>query len=460
MHISSLTAISPIEGRYYNYTVPLRSIFSEFALLKFRLKIEIKWFESLAECDEILELQPLNNIEKRFIKNIISNFSFKDAERIKEIEFKTKHDIKSLEYFLKEKFSLLISLKEKSEFIHFACTSEDINNLAYGLILSRARKKFILPIWKKIVRTIYLFSMKYDSISILSRTHGQPATPSTFGKEMLNFYYRMTQQYQKLKKIKILGKFNGTVGNYNAHNIAYPNFDWVNFSKKFISNFDIVPNVFTTQIEPHDYIVEILNCISHFNSILIGFNQDIWTYVSRNYFKKKFHVNEIGSSVMPHKVNPIDFENSEGNLELSNAILNFLSKKLPISRLQRDLTDSTILRNIGVAISYSFIAYQKMLYGFSKLEINTSKIKNDLNNHWEVLSEPIQILMRRNKIKNSYELVKNFFKKHEINEINIKLFIKTLNISETDKKILQNITPDKYIGLSTQLIRQFKKYIK
>lgn len=394
MNISPLIAISPIEGRYHSYTTPLRSIFSELAFLKFRLKVEIKWFEALSDCDEILALQPLNNIERKFIKDIINNFDLKDAERIKEIELKTKHDIKSLEYFLKEKFSLLKSLKEKSEFIHFACTSEDINNIAYGLILFRARKKFILPIWKKIIRSVYLFAKKYNSISILSRTHGQPATPSTFGKEMLNFSYRMIRQYQKLRNTKILGKFNGTVGNYNAHNIAYPNFDWINFNQTFISNFGITPNLFTTQIEPHDYIVEILNCISHFNNILIGFNQDIWTYISRNYLINKSHINEIGSSVMPHKINPIDFENSEGNLELSNAILNFLSQKLPISRLQRDLTDSTVLRNIGVAISYSFIAYQKMLNGFKKLEINISKIKHDLYAHWEILSEPIQILMR------------------------------------------------------------------
>uniref|UniRef100_A0A1A9Z1A2 Adenylosuccinate lyase n=1 Tax=Glossina pallidipes TaxID=7398 RepID=A0A1A9Z1A2_GLOPL len=341
MNISPLIAISPIEGRYHSYTTPLRSIFSELAFLKFRLKVEIKWFEALSDCDEILALQPLNNIERKFIKDIINNFDLKDAERIKEIELKTKHDIK------------------------------------------------------------------------------------------------MIRQYQKLRNTKILGKFNGTVGNYNAHNIAYPNFDWINFNQTFISNFGITPNLFTTQIEPHDYIVEILNCISHFNNILIGFNQDIWTYISRNYLINKSHINEIGSSVMPHKINPIDFENSEGNLELSNAILNFLSQKLPISRLQRDLTDSTVLRNIGVAISYSFIAYQKMLNGFKKLEINISKIKHDLYAHWEILSEPIQILMRRNKIQNSYEL-----------------------LSEEDKKILKNITPDKYIGLSAQLVRQFKKYVK
>ncbi|MDQ1237307.1 MAG: adenylosuccinate lyase [Wigglesworthia glossinidia] len=460
MYIPPLTAISPIDGRYHNYIGSLRSIFSEFGLLKFRLKIEIKWFQALSECPMISELEPLTDIEKKFVKNLIDNFNLKDAERIKEIENKTQHDVKSLEYFLKEKFSLLKSLKKKSEFIHFACTSEDINNLAYGLILSSAKKNFILPIWKKIICSILSFSKTNKSIPILSRTHGQPATPSTFGKETLNFAYRMMKQYKKFKKIKIFGKFNGTVGNYNAHHIAYPDFDWIDFNQKFIFNCGMHSNIFTTQIEPHDYIVEILNCISHFNNILINFNQDIWMYISMNYLNKKSNSSEIGSSVMPHKINPIDFENSEGNLEISNAISNCLSEKLPISRLQRDLTDSTILRNIGVVISHAFVAYKKMLNSFSKLEINMKAIKNDLDVHWEVLSEPIQILMRRNKIENSYELVRKFFQNSKINEKNIKLFIEKLDLSEEDKKILKKITPEKYIGLSEKIVNQFERYIK
>ncbi|BAC24249.1 purB [Wigglesworthia glossinidia endosymbiont of Glossina brevipalpis] len=458
MKLSHLTAISPVDGRYFEYVKSLRNIFSEFSLLKYRLIIEIEWFKKISECEKINDIEPLISEEKIFLNNILNNFSLKDAIEIKNIERKTNHDIKAVEYFLKKKFSLMKSLDEKKEFIHFACTSEDINNLSYALMIIKTRNEIIIPIWYKIIKNIVSFSKKYKNFPIISRTHGQPATPSTLGKEFCNFSYRLIRQFNQLKKIKILGKINGTVGNYNAHFISYPNVDWINFSKEFVNSLGIELNLFTTQIEPHDYISEILHCFSRFNNILINFNRDIWGYLSINFFKNKYNKGKIGSSVMPHKINPIDFENSEGNLELSNAILNHLSNKLSISRWQRDLTDSTSLRNIGLAISYSFIAYKKFLNGISNLEINKFNIKSDLRSHWEVLSEPIQTLMRRNKIKNSYELVKDFLIKKDLDPETLKSFVENLKIKNSDKNILKNITPEKYIGLSTLLVDCIEKY--
>lgn len=456
MNLSYLTAISPIDGRYSSQVIFLRNIFSEYALIKLRIEIEIKWLKKLSEIQNIIEVPTFSLKENIFLENIIKNFNENDALIIKKIESKTKHDVKAVEYFLKQKISSHKTLKNITEFIHFACTSEDINNLSYAMILKKSRDEVIIPYWKKLISTIKNLSIKYKNISFISKTHGQPATPSTIGKEFANIVYRLQRQLSQLKKIEILGKFNGAVGNYNAHTVSYPNINWPKISESFVCSLDICWNPYTTQIEPHDYIAELFNCISRFNTILIDFNRDIWGYISLNYFKqKKNSTKEIGSSTMPHKINPIDFENSEGNLGLSNALLQHMSNKLPISRWQRDLTDSTVLRNIGVCISYSIIAYQSIIKGFSKLEINFYNIINDLNNNWQVLAEPIQTVMRRYGIKNSYEKLKKLTRGNVFNKKIMISFINSLEISELDKKKLKSITPKTYIGLSIKLVDEF-----
>ncbi|MDE5285287.1 MAG: adenylosuccinate lyase, partial [Buchnera aphidicola] len=372
-----------------------------------------------------------------FIDNIHKKFNIQDALHIKNLEKKTNHDVKAIEYFLKEKFSISKNLLKLSEFLHFACTSDDINNLAYALMLKDARKKIILPLWKSLINVLKNITLKYKNIPMLSLTHGQPATPSTIGKEIVNFYYRMYRQLCKLNNIEILGKINGTTGNYNAHLAAYPNVNWHKISEEFIQSLDISWNPITTQIEPHDYIAEFLSCISLFNTILIDFNRDMWGYISRNYFNQKTVTHEIGSSIMPHKINPIDFEKSEGNLGLSNALMNHMIQKLPISRWQRDLSDSTVLRNLGVSIAYSVIAYRSTLLGINKLKINKTQLLQDLNNNWSILSEPIQTVMRCYGIENAYEKLKILTRGKEINKHIIHNFIDTLIVPKIVKKRLK-----------------------
>lgn len=457
--LSPLTTISPLDGRYNTQTHAIRKIFSEFSLLKFRVQIEIYWLLKLSNASLIIELPKLNLVERTFLNNLIVNFDINDAKYIKKIEQITNHDLKAIEYFLKEKIKTLPNFEKKvSEFIHFACTSDDINNLAYGLMLIDAKKKILLPIWLTIINKIKEFSINYKNIPLLSRTHGQPASPSTIGKEMANFAYRLMRQLHQLKSIKILGKMNGAVGNYNAHIIAYPQINWQKFNEEFVTSLGISWNPYTTQIEPHDYIAELSNCIVRFNTILINFNQDIWGYIALQYFITYKHDHEIGSSTMPHKVNPIDFENSEGNLGLSNAILNYFSKKLPISRWQRDLSDSTVLRNLGVAIGYSIVAYQSILKGMNRLILNEKYVLQEVNKNWIVLGEAIQVIMRKYNIHQSYECTKKFiFNTKDINYNTITTFIDSLPLPITEKEKLKNMTPAIYIGLAANLAYDINK---
>ncbi|XZQ55268.1 MAG: adenylosuccinate lyase [Arsenophonus sp.] len=460
MKLSSLTAISPIDGRYSDKVNTLRLIFSEFALLKYRIEIEVRWLQKLAASAEIKEVPAFSPETIDYLEQIITNFSENDAIQIKHIEQKINHDVKAVEYFIKEKIRSIPELKKVEEFIHFACTSEDINNLSHALMLKTAINHVILPHWKKIINDLKKFAYLYHNIPLLSRTHGQPASPTTIGKEFANFTYRMERQYRQLKKIEILGKINGAVGNYNAHLSAYPNINWHLFSEEFVTSLGATWNPLTTQIEPHDYISELFDCISRFNTILINFNQDIWGYISLSYFRQKIIINEIGSSTMPYKVNPIDFENSEGNLGLANAILNHLAKKLPISRWQRDLTDSTVLRNLGVAIGYALIAYQSTLNGLTKLDVNKKNLKTELNDNWEVITEGIQTVMRRYGIKRPYEKLKTLTRGKHITAESIKTFIDNLDLPKTEKKRLKKMTPSNYIGYSIDLVKHLDKVNK
>ncbi|CAL4320591.1 adenylosuccinate lyase [Buchnera aphidicola] len=454
MNDFSLLAISPIDGRYYKNTRRLKKIFSEYAFFKFRVKIEIKWLQKLSSISEVLELPALTTKNVQILNNIIDNFNFNDAKEIKNIEKITNHDIKSIEYFLKKKISeKIIDYKNIINFIHFSCTSEDINNLAYAYMMKISKIDILLPYWSKILITLKSMAKDFKNISMLSRTHGQPATPSTLGKEIINFYYRLYRQFKQLKKINILGKFNGATGNYNAHIIAYPLINWKKVSEEFVTSLGFHWNPYTTQIEPHDYISEIFSCICRFNTILINLNQDFWGYISLNYFIQKNRKNEVGSSTMPHKINPIDFEKSEGNLGLSNAIMNHMISKLPISRWQRDLSDSTVLRNIGIAIGYSMISYDAILSGLQNIQVNNIKIKEDLYNQWQLLSEPIQTVMRRFGISDSYEQLKKLTRGNNINFQDIHKYIDNLTIPKKEKKILKQITPMNYIGDAINIVQ-------
>ncbi|MGP1939502.1 MAG: adenylosuccinate lyase [Arsenophonus sp. ET-DL9-MAG3] len=456
MKLSSLTAISPIDGRYSDKISILRPIFSEFGLLKHRVKVEVRWLEKLSICSDIKEVPIFSTKAKTYLNEIITNFNENDAIQIKKIEQTTNHDIKAVEYFLKEKMALMSELKKVTEFIHFACTSEDINNLSYALMLKTASNQVILPQWRKIINNLKEIAYLYRTLPLLSRTHGQPASPTTIGKEFANIAYRMERQYQQLEQIEILGKINGAVGNYNAHLSAYPDVNWHLLSEEFVTSLGIKWNPLTTQIEPHDYIAELFNCIARFNTILIDFNRDIWGYISINHFKQKIIPHETGSSTMPHKVNPIDFENSEGNLGLANALLNHLTNKLPISRWQRDLTDSTLLRNLGVAISYALIAYQATLKGLDKLEVNEKNLKTELDANWEVLTEAIQTVMRRYGIEKPYEKLKALTRGKKITSDDIKIFVDNLDLPKTEKNRLKMMSPANYIGYSINLVDHLK----
>ncbi|VFP86505.1 adenylosuccinate lyase [Candidatus Erwinia haradaeae] len=452
MELSSLTAISPIDGRYGEKLILLRSVFSEYGLLKFRLQVEIRWLQKLSTCSEIQEIPKFSEIDNKFLDSLVINFSEKDALCIKTIEKTTHHDVKSVEYFLKEKMSTVPTLHAASRFIHFACTSEDINNLSYALMLEHSRQKIIIPYWQHMITVIRGLAKKYRDVPLLSRTHGQPATPTTLGKEMGNIAYRLQRQLEQFNNLKILGKINGAVGNYNAHKIAYPEVDWHQFSQEFVISLGVTWNPYTTQIEPHDFIAEMLHCMMRFNTILIDFNRDLWGYIALNHFKQKTVSGEIGSSTMPHKVNPINFENSEGNLGLANIIMQHLANKLPISRWQRDLTDSTVLRNLGVCLGYSITAYQAIFSGIVKLEINHTSLLNELNDHWEILAEPIQVIMRRYGIVDSYEILKEFSRGKLVSSEDIKIFIDNLALPKQAKERLQKITPSNYLGYAIQLV--------
>ncbi|MDP8079703.1 adenylosuccinate lyase [Phocoenobacter skyensis] len=454
MELNSLTAVSPIDGRYQDKVADLRSIFSEFGLIKFRVTVEIKWLQKLAEMPAIQEVPTLSNESNQYLNQIIENFSVQDAQRIKEIERVTNHDVKAVEYFLKEKSEAVTELAKISEFWHFACTSEDINNLSHALMLKTAREEVLLPQWKALTNAIVELANRYQHIPMLCRTHGQPATPSTMGKEMANVAYRLKRQFKQLQHIEVLGKINGAVGNYNAHLSAYPEIDWHKFSQEFVTSLGIEWNPYTTQIEPHDYIAEYFDCIARFNTILIDFDRDLWGYIALNYFKQRTIAGEIGSSTMPHKVNPIDFENSEGNLGLANALMSHLAQKLPISRWQRDLTDSTVLRNLGVGVGYSLIAYSSTLKGISKLEVNEERLQEDLDQNWEVLAEPIQTVMRRYGIEKPYEKLKELTRGKRVTKEIMQNFVETLPLPQAEIERLKQMTPASYIGYAVELVEE------
>ncbi|CAM3604555.1 MULTISPECIES: adenylosuccinate lyase [Rahnella] len=456
MELSSLTAVSPVDGRYGDKVSALRTIFSEFGLLKFRVQVEVRWLQKLAACAEIKEVPAFDADANAFLDQIVANFDVNDAQRIKDIEKTTNHDVKAVEYFLKEKVAAIPALHAVSEFIHFACTSEDINNLSHALMLQTARQDVVLPYWKQIIDAVKDLAHKYRDIPLLSRTHGQPATPSTIGKELANVAYRMDRQFKQLQNVDILGKINGAVGNYNAHIVAYPEVNWHQFSEEFVTSLGITWNPYTTQIEPHDYIAELFDCVARFNTILIDFDRDIWGYIALNHFKQRTIAGEIGSSTMPHKVNPIDFENSEGNLGLSNAVLQHLASKLPVSRWQRDLTDSTVLRNLGVGLGYALIAYQATMKGVSKLEVNEANLANELDHNWEVLAEPIQTVMRRYGIEKPYEKLKELTRGKRVDAAGMQAFIDSLELPEDEKVRLKAMTPGNYIGRATTMVDELK----
>ncbi|CAJ0991627.1 adenylosuccinate lyase [Pantoea sp. Nvir] len=456
MELSSLTAISPVDGRYGDKVKLLRAIFSEYGLLKLRIEIEVRWLQKIAATAEIREVPAFDTYTNAFLDSIVLNFSEKDAVHIKTIERTTKHDVKAVEYFLKKKVERMLTLRNVSEFIHFACTSEDINNLAYALMLKRSRRDIIIPFWQQIISSVKSLAHEYRNIPLLSRTHGQPATPSTMGKEMANVAYRMERQLCQFHEIQILGKINGAVGNYNAHLAAYPDVNWHQLSEQFVTSLGITWNPYTTQIEPHDYIAEFFDCMARFNTILIDFDRDIWGYIALNHFQQRTATGEIGSSTMPHKINPIEFENSEGNLGLANAVMKYLSSKLPRSRWQRDLTDSTLLRNLGVGVSYSLIAYQSTLKGISKLEVNRHALLEELDQNWEVLAEPIQTVMRRYGIEQPYEKLKELTRGKHIDATGIQAFIDSLALPEEEKTRLKRMTPANYLGLAIQMVDDLK----
>ena len=452
MTFDNLTSISPIDGRYSAKTGPLKAIFSEYGLIKYRLLIEVRWLEAMSKNSQISEVPEFSLKSKNVLSNIVDNFSLADAKVIKEIEKTTNHDVKAVEYYLKEKVSSNPELQNVNEFIHFACTSEDINNLSHALMLEDGRQ-VLLDEMRKTLNLITDLAKDNADVAMLSRTHGQTASPTTLGKEMANFSYRLMRQIEQLEEVKIMGKFNGAVGNFNAHISAYPNLDWPNTSKNFIESLGINYAPYSSQIETHDYIAEYFHALNRFNTILIDFCRDVWGYISLGYFTQKTIEGEVGSSTMPHKVNPIDFENAEGNLGLAIAIGEHFATKLPISRWQRDLTDSTVLRNLGVSCAHCLISYFSISKGISKLEVNQDKLIDDLNEAWEVLAEPIQTVMRRYGVKNPYEKLKSLTRGKKIDAKILADFIGSLDIPEDAKEELRKLTPMNYIGDAIKLAR-------
>ncbi len=453
MELSSLTAISPVDGRYASRTAELRPIFSEFGLIRHRVLVEIRWLQMLAAHPGIPEVPGLSEHASHILDGIAESFGSDDANRVKNIERTTNHDVKAVEYFLKERVAGNRELEAISEFIHFACTSEDINNLAYGLMLREARSQILLPMMDQLIDAIRDLAHRYAERPMLSRTHGQPASPTTLGKEMANAAFRLRRQREQVMMVPLLGKINGAVGNYNAHLASYPDLDWQQIAADFVTSLGLDWNPYTTQIEPHDYIAELFDAVRRFNTVLLDFDRDIWGYIALGYFRQRTVAGEVGSSTMPHKVNPIDFENSEGNLGLANALFEHLAGKLPVSRWQRDLTDSTVLRNLGVGIAYSSIAWQATLKGIAKLEMDAQRLDADLEQAWEVLAEPIQTVMRRYGIDQPYERLKQLTRGKGIDRRSLHDFIETLEIPEDEKQRLRNLTPAQYIGNAAEQAR-------
>jgi adenylosuccinate lyase len=452
--LTTLNALSPLDGRYQSKLDALRPYFSEYALIKHRAWVEVEWLKALSAAPELAEIAPFSSETIAELDAAIAHFSEDDAAQVKAIEVRTNHDVKALEYWLKEKFDGNPEIKKASEFIHFACTSEDINNLSHGLMLKNATQAVMLPFLANVIARLTELAKDLADQPMLSRTHGQTASPTTMGKELANVVYRLQRQQKQLQANEFLGKINGAVGNFNAHLSAYPSYDWESFAKRFVESLGLTYNPMTIQIEPHDYMAELYDTLARINTILIDLNRDIWGYISVGYFKQKVKAGEIGSSTMPHKVNPIDFENSEGNLGMANAILRHMAEKLPISRWQRDLTDSTVLRNMGVGFGYTLLGYDSCLRGLNKLEINAAKLLEDLDNSWEVLAEPIQTVMRRYGIENPYEQLKELTRgKGGINKASLHAFVQTLSIPVEAKQLLLDMTPASYTGKAAHLVQ-------
>ncbi len=446
MELTTLTAVSPVDGRYGSKTEDLRPIFSEFGLIRHRLLVEVRWLQALATHPEISEVTPLSGHAANILNGIVEKFSEADANRIKNIERTTNHDVKAVEYFVKERIAGNAELEAVSEFIHFACTSEDINNLSHALMLREGRGQVLIPQMDEVIDAIRTLAQDLADVPMLSHTHGQPASPTTLGKEMANVVYRLDRQRDQVADVSLLGKINGAVGNYNAHLAAYPDIDWPGFAQGFVESFGLTWNPYTIQIEPHDYIAELFDAVARFNNVLNDFCRDVWSYISLGYFRQRTIAGEIGSSTMPHKVNPIDFENAEGNLGVANALLGHLAQKLPVSRWQRDLTDSTVLRNLGVGFAHTSIALQSTLRGIAKLEANPQRLAADLDANWEVLAEPVQTVMRRYGIESPYEKLKELTRDHRITPDDLGRFIDSLDMPDDAKARLRALTPATYVG--------------
>ncbi len=474
MELSALSALSPLDGRYLRKTGALRPILSEAGFMRHRVKVEVEWFKALSRSG-FAEIRPFSETASHFLDSLVENFSVDDAARIKEIEAVTNHDVKAVEYWIKESIGLQLppelsrlnprkvdvdraiteELHSAAEFIHFACTSEDINNTSHGMMIKSARDEVVLPALNALIEKLRNIAHEHASLSMLARTHGQTASPTTLGKEMANIVARLQRSAKIIEAVEIMGKMNGAVGNYNAHFAAYPDFDWEKFSRNVVEkHLGLTYNEYTIQIEPHDYIAELFDAIARANTVLIDLNRDIWSYISLGYFKQITKVGEVGSSTMPHKVNPIDFENSEGNLGIANALLRHMSEKLPVSRWQRDLTDSTVLRNIGIALGYSVLAYDSCLRGLNKLEVNAGKITHDLEDAWEVLAEPVQTVMRRYGIENPYEQLKALTRGKGIEKEDLHEFIRQLGLPQAAREELLKMTPASYTGIASKLAKK------
>ncbi len=446
LDLSALTAIAPIDGRYGSKTKALRAIFSEYGLIRFRVQVEVRWLQMLAAREDISEVPALSDDANALLNALVDDFQLEYAEQVKDIERTTNHDVKAVEYFIKKHITNNAELTAVSEFIHFACTSEDINNLSHALMLNSARTEVLLPQMDDIIAKLQDFSKDLAAQPMLSRTHGQPASPTTLGKEIANVAYRLQRQRKQVADCPVLGKINGAVGNYNAHLSAYPDLDWENIAEGFVKGLGIDWNPYTTQIEPHDYMAELFDAVARFNTILIDFCRDVWGYISLGYFKQKTIAGEVGSSTMPHKVNPIDFENAEGNAGIANALFDHLAMKLPISRWQRDLSDSTVLRVLGVGMAHSLIAFQSLMRGMGKLEVNPDKLAADLEDNWAVLAEPIQTVMRRYAVPEPYEKLKALTRGRGIDKETLQTFVRDLPIPEEEKQRLLTLSPDTYLG--------------
>ncbi len=454
MHLDSLTALSPIDGRYASKTAGLRDLFSEYGLMRHRLLVEVRWLQTLSATPVIGEVPEFGDAANARLESILDNFDPEQAQRIKEIEKTTNHDVKAIEYYLKQQVADIDELAAVSEYIHFACTSEDINNLSHGLMLRGGRDRELMPLLDELDASLTAMAHAYAEIPMMSRTHGQPATPTTLGKEIANVVYRLRRQAGQIREVELLGKFNGAVGNYNAHIAAYPDGDWPAIAQDFVESLGLAWNPYTTQIEPHDCVAELFDASSRFNVILLDLCRDVWAYVAINYFKQRAVAGEVGSSTMPHKVNPIDFENAEGNLGIANAVFGHLAEKLPMSRWQRDLTDSTVLRNMGVGFGYTAIALQSLLKGLGKLEVNVDVLGADLERNWEVLAEPIQTLMRRHGIDQPYEKLKALTRGQRVDAESLRAFIDTLELPPAERNALKALTPATYIGNAAEQARR------